>query len=324
MMYIPDEGLSGVELIMRPGQPSISWKEFIGKAGSYSIAVDGYVHGKTRTLRRRKISNFDHHAHSNPITVRATCGQIYWVILNDFYEIYSDADGRPRAKIYANHNDPDVAMSYALIKHGYRREFLHNRWLHKLVTREDLIDSIAGANPFRDQVSRRLAWVFNPYSDFRSRGMPDKEQKDPDEWLQVIYDIEERIIGYINGNAGEIKLDLSYKTFCKHNQFIVANEIGAHAKTGIFQDGYKIYVLFRERPDGRYGYVIGMFSMMHSCLNLRVLAKQLNAIEVFVDEKKTDTWGGGNHVIGSGRLHGSAITPDVVANMVLKTLDRKK
>ncbi len=310
-----------IRLIMKPGQPSISWKTFDEETGPYSIAVDGYVHGKTRFYPTKIKANFDHHAHSNPIAVHATCGQIYNALLRGFYDVFRGDDGSPRVDVYTNHNDPDVAMCWTLINHGYKRDFLFNDLLHKIATREDCIDSTAGAIPFEQKTIRKMAWVFEPYTLFRSRGMLDLETKDPATWSAVIYEIEERILEYVAGRAQETDMDMSYEPFLTKDDFIVAKEIGTHPKTGIFRNGYKIYVLFRERPNGRYSYVIGILSVYYAYINMRLLARKLNEIENFVDP--SDRWGGGNSIIGSGWLYGSSLSPGEVANIVKDALNKK-
>jgi hypothetical protein len=321
MVYIPGENNARVDLIMRPGQPSISWKELINSAEPCSVAIDGYVLGKTRFSIRKKLANFDHHAYANPIAMHAACGQVYNALLRGFYDVFRGDDGNPRVILLANHNCPDVATCYTLLKHGHRRGFLYNDFLHKLVTREDCIDSASGAIPFEEKTLRRMAWVYEPYTLFRSQGRLDLAEKDPAIWSKVIFEIEERILEYINGHSGETELDMRYEIFCGHEDFVVAKEVGTHPKTGLFRDGYKIYVLYRERPNGRFSYSIGILSVKYSGFNLRVIANHFNKTEDFVDPN--DKWGGGNSIIGSGWLHGSSKTPKDVANIMLAVIDRK-
>ena len=63
--------------------------------------------------------------------------------------------------------------------------------------------------------------------------------------------------------------------------------------------------------DGRYTYTIGKMSPFVP-FDLVGLAIRLNDAE----GATADRWGGGDTIMGSPRVGGSALTPDVVASMI--------
>lgn len=307
-----------LELKMQPLQAPMGWKEFCGKIPPYSIALDGYVKRgpRFRSRIRGPWANFNHHEDVDRLATRATCAQVRIAIMQGLYECFCDTNG-VNITVYANDCDQDVALSWALLKHGQEKEFIFNPRLIKLVNIEDIIDTTAGAYPFPiddEKIKKRLeeiAWVFEPYANFRVSGEIDK--RDSSAFVKVIQDIEERVLLFVAEKGKTIPLDTRYETVHRGSNWIVAKEVGLHSKTGIFSDGCHAYAVFRERPNGRFSWVIGRMSI-YIPLDLKGLLRRIIEIDDIVD--KDDLPGGSNTIIGTSRIHGSKIDPDLMVRLV--------
>ena len=170
----------------------------------------------------------------------------------------------------------------------------------------------------RKQQLERLAWVFDTYRKFRLTG--GLERKDADEYAAIIEDTENRIMQYIVGNSGRVEIDTSYDILEEGKGWVLIQEIGSHAKTGVFGDGYQAYISVRKRPDGRFTYSIGKVAFYD--LDMEALFRNLNTKEKILDSP--DRWGGGNTVGGSPRVNGSSQTPEEVAEVFRETLASSK
>lgn len=84
----------------------------------------------------------------------------------------------------------------------------------------------------------------------------------------------------------------------------------------MFADGIRIFLSVRERPDGRYQYVIGKMSPFLE-LDLIQLTKLLNEAE-----DNSDLWGGGDTIIGSPRQAGSKLKPEEVGHLLESLVSR--
>jgi hypothetical protein len=181
-----------------------------------------------------------------------------------------------------------------------------NPMINKLVSIEDALDSTAGAYPYPADlpVLQELAWVFEPYRQFRVSG--GLEGRDCSSF-------KSRVLSHITGHGKSIPLDTSYEVMYSGHNWSMVKENGAHARTGMFADGIKAYVSVRERKDGKYSYTIGRLSPFIKFPLLK-FASIFNEIDDAASDN--DRWGGGNNIMGSPRNAGSNIKPDQIILLI--------
>jgi len=312
------------ELIVDCRQAALPWKTFLDTKPSFSIALDGYVYGGSQFTRMAKgpYANFNHHEEVDRLATRATCGQVLMAIRQGLFTTFRDGTGI-KASIYVNDCDEDVCTSWFLLKNSFMVEQSMNPLLNRLVELEDKLDSTAGAYPFPQDlpVLQELAWVFQPYRAFRLNGGLDR--KKDGEYLEIIRDVEHRIMAHITGRGNAIPLDTRYERIGGGNGWVMVKEIGPHAKTGMFSDGIRAYVSVRERPDGRYTYTVGRMSPFVN-FDVPAILAALNLEEAQPSGSSQDLWGGGNTIGGSPRVGGSRLTPEEVMRVVKNTLEERK
>lgn len=291
---------------------TLSFAIFTRKAPAFSIALDGYVSGGPKFDSKGPYLSLNHHENVNRLATRSTCAQVLISIRQGLFTRFRDK-GECTAHVYVNDCDEDVCTSWFLLKYNYLAESVLNPILNRLVAMEDALDCTAGAYPFPKDLPalRELAWVFEPYRQFRAGGQLDK--RDPDSYRSVICDVEHRILQHITGKGKEVALDTRYERIGGGKNWAMVKEIGAQARTGMFSEGIKTFVSVRERPDGRYVYTIGKMSPFNS-LDLVALTEQLDNIED--DEDCNDFWGGGDMIMGSPRKRGSKVTPEEMTQIM--------
>ncbi len=158
------------EIILH-AEPGIvrNWQDFQADKPPFSIALDGYVSGRTKFAPSGPFANFNHHEDVDRLATRSTCMQIYFSIVLGLFDAFRK-DGKPYAHVYVNDADQDVCMSYWLLTHPERVKSV--KWgepLAKFIILEDFIDASAGAYPFDDShkpdsLIKKMAWVFEPYT----------------------------------------------------------------------------------------------------------------------------------------------------------------
>lgn len=235
------------------------WTEFQQESKPFSIALDGYVHGGPKFDLDGPRVNFNHHEDVDRLATRATCAQVLMAIRQGLFSTFRNKDG-PIAHVMANDCDEDVCTSWTLLRHHYLVQGALNPAINRLVAMEDALDATAGAYPFPKDLPalRELAWIFEPYRMFRLSGQIYK--RNPDEFKSIIQDVELRIMLHITGRGQEVPLDTRYEILGGDSKCTVVREIGAQSRTGMFSDGIRVFVSVKERPDGRYAYVIGKMS----------------------------------------------------------------
>lgn len=304
-----------VVLHVEPDVPPMSWEDFCCQKPPFSIALDGYVGDAPKFDEDGPYLNLNHHEQVDRLATRATCAQVLMALRQGLIERFRDDLGF-RAEVYVNDCDEDVCVSWYLLKHGYACEDAFNPTLNRLVAIEDALDATAGAYPFpKDSVMlEELAWVFDPYRQFRSSGQLDN--REPGAFLNVIVEVEERIRKHLIGEGDSIELDTRYRQIGGDGKWALIEDIGAQARTGVFADGIRAYVSVRERPDGRWTYTIGRMSPFIP-FDVPCLLEALDAVEGLRDEH----WGGGTTIGGSPRIHGSRLSPIEVEKIIESTLN---
>jgi hypothetical protein len=187
-----------------------------------------------------------------------------------------------------------------------------NPLLNRLVMMEDMLDATAGAYPFPVDlpILRELAWVFEPYRQFRLSGQLAK--RDAGAFRSVIEDVENRIYRHITGKGAELPLALDYTRLGGGKGWAFVQEKGAQARTAMFADGIQAFVSMRERGEGRYDYVVGRMSPFIP-FDCRRVYDACNMADHCEDG---DRWGGSDTIGGSPRIKGSGIQPDDMVRLV--------
>jgi|SRR6478609_507495 len=296
---------------------TLTWGQFIARTPRFSIALDGYVSGGPRFDPLTPRASFNHHDQVNRLATRATCGQVLMALRQGLFSCFRNEQG-PQAVVYVNDCDEDVCTSWALLKHHYLAEGAVNPLLNRLVAMEDALDSTAGAYPFPKDMPalRELAWVFEPYRQFRASGR--LQFQVPQEFRSVISDVEHRILQHIAGRGHEVPLDTRYDVLGGGPRWSLVREVGAQARTGMFSDGIKVFVTARELASGKMAYIIGKMDHFNP-LDLVRLTKTLNETEHCL---ANDQWGGGDMIIGSPRNAGSGIAIEQLTQLMNQAMAR--
>lgn len=310
-----------IQLIVDPGTPPCSWEEFVRTKPPFSIGLDGYISAGPRYDLTGPWLNFNHHEDCDRLATRATCGQVLMAIKQGLFDCLKQG-GLPYANVYVNDCDEDVCMSWFLLRHWSMVEKHAYLKLTRLVGITDTLDSTAGAFPYPKDlpVLQDMAWIYQPYRDFRLSGGLDK--KDPEAFRTIIEAVEDRIILYITGQGEQVPLDTRYEVLHAEPTWSMVQEIGAQAKTGLHGDGIKAYVSVRERAHspGTYTYTIGRLSPFILSFDIPLMFEHLNAEEGLLNSP--DRWGGGNTIGGSPRVAGSKLKPEQVLQVIRRVVEQ--
>ncbi len=309
-----------VKLYTDPLTPPMSWEKFKETKPSYSIALDGYVCTGPRYDLEGPWLNFNHHEDCDRLATRATCGQVLMAIKQGLFDSLKKNEVT-KALVWVNDCDEDVCVSWFLLRHWTMVEKNAYMKLSRLVSVADALDSTAGAFPYPKDlpILQDLAWVFDPYRQFRVKGGLDR--KNAEEYENIIEEVGDRILLHITGQGEQIPLDCRYKVLHQEQNFTVIEEIGTQAKTGIFGDNIKAYISVRERPNNKYTYTVGRLSPFIAKFDVPKLLEALNKAENL--QNSEDKWGGGNTIGGSPRVSGSKLTPPEVIEIVKSCIERE-
>ena len=249
-------------------------------------------------------------------------------IRQGFFKTFRDHEG-PQATVYVNDCDEDVCLSWYLLKNHAVAGQAMNPLLNRLVMMEDCLDATAGAYPFPQDlpVLRELAWVFEPYRQFRLSGLLDR--KDDQAYRSIIEDVEGRIGRHVTGQGQSIPMDTRYERIGGGTGWTMVKEIGAQARTGMFADGIQAYVSVREIGHARWAYTVGRMSsfipfdcqrIFDKCNEAEFKHTALKEGLLNLGPPAPDRWGGSEMVGGSPRVEGSKIPPSILENIVEHTL----
>lgn len=322
------------KLHCEPKQPPMQWETFYTTKPNYSIALDGYVIGKPQFLqyirvkgeRRGPFANFNHHEEVERLETRATCAQVLMDMREGLYQAFKK-DGHPCANVYVNDCDEDVCLSVFLLHRPDLVEHIddgngrYEKFL-KLIDTEDKLDSTAGSYPFaRCNLGplKELAWIFEPYRQFRISGEIDKN-KTPSAYEDIILAVEKRLEQFLIGEGKTIELDLNYERLelivePNITPWVMIKEIGAQAYLGMYNDGHNAFVSVRELPNNRWKYSVGCKSKFIP-FNVPEILVALDKAE----NNPNEHWGGGNTIGGSPRVAGSKLSPQQVKEIINETL----
>lgn len=311
-----------IKLVVEPSTPPVEWDTFVKSAAPFSIALDGYVKGVPRFDLSGPFLNLNHHEDCFRPAMHATCGQVLRLLRGGLFRDFRTEDG-PTAFVFVNDCDEDVCTSWYLIKHHAVCAQSMNPLLNRLVQMEDDLDSTGGAYPFPVDlpVMRELAWVFEPYRQFRLNGGLDK--KNARAYMDVIENVGGRIGQHVTGRGEEIPLDTRYERIGGGPGWTMVREFGSQARTGMFSDGIRAFASVREIGQGRWTHTVWRTSPLIK-FNCRRIFNRCNEIErslASTDEERTriesgDLWGGGDDGGGSPRVGGSKIAPPLLEKVV--------
>ena len=312
---IASHRLEGVTLQMRPQDVPRSWEEFCSPSRPYAIALDGYLYCEPRYDPVIPCANFDHHVAVDRLATRTAAGQTLLAIRLGLFNSFRDAQGA-RAQVYVNDCDEDVSLAWFLLKYGTLAEQVFAPVLNRLVFMVDVLDVTAGAYPFPADLDglQELAWIYDPYRQFRLSG--ELDQRDPRAFTAIVDATEERLVRYLSGSGERRALDTRYRVIGGGRQWALVEELGAQARTGMLADGIRAYVAVRRRPDGAYTYTVGRMSGFVP-FDVPALLEALNVAEGITGP---DRWGGSAFVGGSPRLAGSSMSPEMVARVITTAL----
>ncbi|MFH1305616.1 MAG: hypothetical protein ABIH74_04380 [Candidatus Omnitrophota bacterium] len=251
------------------------------------------------------------------MATRSTCAQVLIAIRQDLFTCFWSGK-KAHANVYVNDCDEDISLSWFLIKNYKLIENALNHAITKLVSIEDLLDATAGAYPFPIDLAdlQKIGWVFEPYRRFRLNGGLDR--KNENEYLDIVEKVGKRIAAYVKNKGKKVSLDTRYKKITGGKDWMMVEELGTDARTGLYRDGIHAYVGVRKVSDEKWIYTVGRMS---SCIpfDMQKIITALNEKE----KNPTDKWGGSNTIGGSPRINGSKLLPDVVARTIEAVLQNK-
>ena len=301
--------MTGVGLTLRPGT-EISWAEFCKTHPAYSIALDGYVTGLSRYDGRGPWLNLDHHAEVDRLATRATCAQVWMCIRQGLFETFRDNNG-PHAQVFANDCDEDVCLSWFLLANPDIADLPSRIRLNRLVQAVDLLDTTAGASlrPVEARLAGEVAWIFEPYRKLRLEG--GLNQANAGLQRLIIDRVGERIVDYLADKGQTLARDVRYERLAEGKGWALVREIGSESRAGMIADGIRAYVSMQCLRSDAWAYSIGRVSPFVP-FDVPNILRELNAVE----DHRRGTWGGGNLVGGSPRLHGSSLPPHEVTQII--------
>lgn len=296
-----------------------SWEQFQREAPGGSLGLDGYVAGPPRFAPEGPHANLNHHEGVDRLATRSSAAQVLLMVKQGLFDAFRKDDA-PFARVYVNDADQDTSLAVWLLRNqerisGVRSEPL----LSRLVFCSDMMDATAGAYPFPpdSQIVRELGWIYEPYEQARLSGH--LLVMSAGEMEGLLDAVGARIDAYALGKGGTVALDTRYQVLHRGRGWAMVRELGAQARTRLFQDGLKAFVAVRDGPDGAFVYSIGRMSPFVA-FPLDELYEALNTAEgIEVDD--LDRWGGGNTIGGSPRQRGSRLDPEALAACIEAVLE---
>jgi len=248
-----------------------------------SIALDGYVQGPAIDAENERYS-FDHHAGCVRHSTRSTAEQV-----RDAIVLGLDPSG---FRVFVNDVDLDTGLSVWLLANPHR---VLEEIVVDLVNAAGLLDAHSGAYPMPPGFRRTIEWMSEPETVARADGsywMLDRHGLE-----MLLADLSRRIDVYTHGEAAPsvaaYQVDERYQIEREGTDWVMVRTVGTRAHAALFRDGFKRVVIYRQLPDGTWGYTI---------------AKQSEFVKRFPVEKilaalaeREIGWGGGSTVGGAPR-----------------------
>ena len=305
------------EIILH-AEPGIvrNWQDFQADKPPFSIALDGYVSGRTKFAPSGPFANFNHHEDVDRLATRSTCMQIYFSIVLGLFDAFRK-DGKPYAHVYVNDADQDVCLSYWLLTHPERVKSVKlGEPLAKFIVLEDFIDASAGAYPFDDShkpdsLLKRMAWVFEPYTAARKeRRLHSMNGADVTE---LIGEVSGRISLFADNKGESLEIDTEPVFIGGGPGWKMVVEKSGYSRISLYASGTTAFAGVRQRSDGNYTYVLGKMSP-YVPFPLGKIFKALNKTEDL--HTVENSWGGSDIIGGSPRKTGSRLDPREVEEII--------
>ncbi len=308
----------GIEGLILPKVPPMSWEEFKKEYHPFSIGLDGFIAAGPEFQSKSEggpRANFNHHEDVDRDSTLATCMQVFNAIRTGMIKEFTDE--RPTITWYANDCDEDICMSSWLLKNHERAKPVHNVLLNKLVNLTNLQDMHSGLWPLpqESKVLRTLAWIYNPYRQARLNGTVDS--RDPDRFWQVILDVHNRIDKYLANEGSDMDLNLEFRNMGGGEGWKMVEEVGEHARNGFLDKGITAFISVRYRNDGKYNYSFCRLSKFVP-FPVPFILQRLNEIENLTNSPYQ--YGGGTNTGGSSRVTGTKLSPPEMINYVNEIL----
>ena len=272
-----------------------------------SVALDGYVQGPAIDAEAERYS-FDHHAGCVRHATRATSEQT-----RDAITLGLDPT---RLTAYINDVDLDTALSVWLLANPHR---VQETIVRELVNAAGLLDAHSGAYPMPDYMRRTIEWLSEPETVARADGS--YWGLDDHGLEELLADVSRRIDVYTRGEArpsvATYAVDERYEVEKRGTGWILARTIGTRAHAAWFRDGHARVVMYRQLPDGTYGYTVAKQSEF-------VKNFPVGSILAALADREPG-WGGGSTIGGAPRHHDgsrSRLTPDEVFKIVESVVGR--
>ncbi len=311
----------GIEIIVECSVYSL--KDFIEKKPPFSIAIDGFVRGRTRRVKTRTgpYATFDHHEGVDRTVTLSTCMQVYEEIRKGLFNIEFQVNGKPHAFVYTRSGDEDSSTTCWEFKRLQRiMEEINNPRIIKFIRAEDQLDRYMGNFPLEDkEFYRVLAWVFEPYNQKRFDGTIEN-LKGP-QLKEIIDAVGLRIDDYVDDKGSELELEGSYERLGGGEGWHLIRETGPAARLATIKDNITTYVRYIGPKDQGHAYAVVKNSPWAGS-NSTHLFRELNRIERKRSDiiTKTNRWGGGNLGGGSPQETGSMIPPDELPAVMNKII----
>jgi len=313
--------VNGINLHVEPNSDPVRKDDFISNTPPFSIALDGYVHGAPWFDETGPRANFNHHEDVDRLATAATCEQVLTAIRSGLFHTFRK-DGMPKAEVYVNDCDQDVCTAFFLLTHAPMVESATNPLINALVSVEGKLDATAGAYPFNPdlEIMRKIAWIFQPYTEFRKSG--DINRRRDNEFEQIIDNCGRRIHDYMLGKGKELPLDIRYEVLDQRAGYTVVREIGDNARIGMYASGIDAFLAVQELPDKKgWRYTVGRRSV-YIPFPADKIFETLNSVDPSVNGE--NKWGGGNLIGGSPRVTGSSLKPEQVTELIDSVLKAKQ
>jgi hypothetical protein len=170
--------------------------------------------------------------------------------------------------------------------------------------------------PLDELLAGQLAWIFEPYRQARVQGALDHARAES--LRSIVETVGGRIGDYLAGKGWSAHLDRRYRRIGGGPGWTMVRELGSHARAAMVADEIRAFVAVRRMATGAWSYTIGRVSAFIP-FDVPAILQALNAVE----EPWRGTWGGGDLIGGSPRLHGSALPPQLVTQIVDRVVMRQ-
>jgi hypothetical protein len=308
--------MNNINGVIRPRE-TVSWREFTQHYSQYSIGLDGFITGKPEYQSLAEggpRANFNHHEDVDRDSTDATCMQVINAIRTGMVDVFS-IEGNPRITWYVNDCDEDVCMSTWLLNNLERVIPVQNLLLNKLVGITNQMDKYSGLWPMHipSEILRVIAWIYNPYRQARLNGTLD--QKDPEQYQQIIIDVHNRINEYLAGRGQNIDLNMNFKIIGGGDGWKMIEETGEHARYAFSKHNIDAFISVRQRPNGNYNYTFSRLSKFTDGFPpLTHLFLMLNFALGLTGSP--DQFGGGTNTGGNSRGNGCPNPPEEIEKLV--------